>query len=147
MKMIEVLNMMVKGEIKEGTKLKIGYKIYDYINDYTESGDCSFVNKENDGTNLLEDNELITKSFLNYDVELIPPKPKKYLVKFNMRGLKESEMYLNYQTEIDYITIYTAQQSVAYKTHFTKQEMQDIKLVREFLEDMQGKFELIEVEE
>ncbi|MDZ5548239.1 hypothetical protein [Enterococcus cecorum] len=34
-----------------------------------------------------------------------------------------------------------------YQTRFTKQEMQDIQLVREFLEDMQGKFELIEVED
>ena len=34
-----------------------------------------------------------------------------------------------------------------YQTRFTKQEMQDIKLVREFLEDMEGKYELIEVED
>ncbi|WP_171336105.1 hypothetical protein [Enterococcus cecorum] len=147
MKMIEVLNMMVKGEIKEGTKLKIGYKIYDYINDYTESDDCSFVNKENDGTNLLEDNELITKSFLNYDVELIPPKPKGYLVKLNIRGWKEHFRYLNYYEKNESIEINSKRCTDFAKTHFTKDELQSIQPVREFLEDMEGKYELIEVEE
>ncbi|WP_171311938.1 hypothetical protein [Enterococcus cecorum] len=149
MKMIEVLNMMVKGEIKEGTKLKIGYKIYDYINDYTESGDCSFVNKENDGTNLLEDNELITKSFLNYDVELIPPKPKKYLVKLNIRGLKGHFRYLNYYktNDSDSIQINTKSCTELAKTHFTKSELKSIQLVCEFLDDMEGKYELVEVED
>lgn len=145
MKMIDVLNMMAEGKIKEGTKLKIGYKIYDYIKDYTESENCSFVNQEDDRAEFLEDNEFITTDFLNLDAELIPPKPKKYLVKFNMRGLKESEMYLNYQTENDYVFIDTTKQSVVHKTHFTKSELKSIKLVREFLEDMEGKYELIEV--
>ena len=148
MKMIEVLNMMVKGEIKEGTKLIIGYKIYDYINDYTDdSDDCSFVNKGNDGTNLLEDNELITKSFLNYDVELIPPKPKKYLVKLNIRGWKEHFRYLNYYEKNESIEINSKRCTDFAKTHFTKDELQSIQPIREFLEDMEGKFELIEVEE
>lgn len=147
MKMIDVLNMMAEGKIKEGTKLKIGYKIYDYIKDYTESENCSFVNQEDDRAEFLEDNEFITTDFLNLDAELIPPKPKKYLVKFNMRGLKESEMYLNYQTENDYVFIDTTKQSVVHKTHFTKSELKSIKLVREFLEDMEGKYELIGVDD
>ena len=33
------------------------------------------------------------------------------------------------------------------QTSFTKSEMKSIKTVREFLEDMQGKYELIEVDE
>lgn len=149
MKMIEVLNMMVKGEIKEGTKLKIGYKIYDYINDYTESGDCSFVNKENDGTNLLEDNELITEKFLNLESKLIPPKQKKYSIKLNIRGLNKVESYINYKvSNIDPVIILSNDQpTISWKTQFTKQEMKEIKAIKEFLEDVDGKYELVEVEE
>ncbi|MCJ0596337.1 hypothetical protein MMJ46_03265 [Enterococcus cecorum] len=147
MKMIEVFGLMAKGEIKEGTKLVIGGNVYSYIDTYTDDSGCSFVNEEGYSDTFLEDEEMITQPFLNLEVELIPPKEKKYLVKFNMRGLKESEMYLNYQTENDYIFIDTTKQSVVHKTHFTKSELQSIQLVREFLEDMEGKYQLIEVEE
>ena len=146
--MIDALNMMADGTLKEGTKLKIGYKIYDYIN--TESDDYSFVNQEDDGGRFLEDNELITTDFLNYEVELIPPKEKKYLVKLNIRGLKEHFRYLNYYyktNDSDGILIHTKSCSDLAKTNFTKSELKSIKLVREFLEDMEGKYELIEVED
>lgn len=44
MRMIEVLDLMAKGEIKEGSKLKIGGNTYSYIDTYTDdSGYCSFV--------------------------------------------------------------------------------------------------------
>ncbi len=149
MKMIDVLNMMAEGNLKEGTKLKIGYKIYNYIKDYTESENCSFVNRENDRTEFLEDNEFITTDFLNKEVELIPPKEKKYLVKLNIRGLKGHFRYLNYYktNDSDSIQINTKSCTDLAKTHFTKDELQSIQLVREFLDDMQGKFELIEVED
>lgn len=147
MKMIDVLNMMAKGEIKEGTKLKIRYKIYNYIKDYTESENCSFVNQEYDRTEFLEDNEFITTDFLNLEVELILPKEKKYLVKFNMRWWIERFSYLNYYEKTESIELNTKQSSVFCKASFTKDELQSIQPVREFLEDMEGKYELIEVEE
>lgn len=147
MKMIDVLNMMAEGKIKEGTKLKIGYKIYDYIKDYTESENCSFVNQEDDRAEFLEDNEFITTDFLNLDAELIPPKPKKYLVKFNMRGLKEKYRYLNYIKMDEFVHINDDKCVTYVKNRFTKDELQSIQPVREFLEDMEGKYELIEVEE
>lgn len=144
MKMIEVLNMMAKGEIKEGTILKFVdscNEIVSYI--YDEEMNAFYDEAQYD----LGSEGEICGPFLNKKVELITPKPKKYLVKFNMRGLKESEMYLNYQTENDYVFIHATKQSLVYKTHFTKKELQSIKPVREFLEDMQGKFELIEVDD
>lgn len=147
MKMIDVLNMTAKGEIKEGTKLVIGGNVYSYIDTYTDDSGCSFVNEEGYSDTFLEDEEKITQPFLNLEVELIPPKEKKYLVKFNMRGLKENEIYLNYQTKNDYVVLCTTKQSLVYKTKFTKDELQSIQPVREFLEDMEGKYELIEVEE
>ena len=148
MKMIEVLNMMAEGEIKEGSKLKIGGNTYSYIDTYTDDdGYCSFVNEEGYSDTFLEDEEMITQHFLNLEVEMIPPKEKKYLVKFNMRGLKENYRYLNYIESDECAHINDKRCTTIDKTHFTKSELQSIRSVREFLEDMQGKFKLIEVEE
>lgn len=148
MKMIDVFDLMAKGEIKEGSKLKIGGNTYSYIDTYTDdSGYCSFVNEEGYTDTFLEDEEMITQSFLNLDVDLIPPKEKKYLVKFNMRGLKENYRYLNYIESDECAHINDKRRTNIDKTQFTKQELKSIQPVREFLEDMQGKYELIEVEE
>ncbi|WP_420285479.1 hypothetical protein ACN08A_04350 [Enterococcus cecorum] len=149
MKMIDVLNMMAKGEIKEGSKLKIGGNTYSYIDTYTDdSGYCSFVNEEGYTDTFLEDEEMITQSFLNLDVDLIPPKEKKYLVKFNMRGLRNGREYLN----LDYdkrgderVHLDDKCETLSMQTEFTKQELQSIQPVREFLEDVEGKYELVEV--
>lgn len=127
MKMIEVLNMMAKGEIKEGSKLKIGGNTYSYIDTYTDdSGYCSFVNEEGYTDTFLEDEEMITQSFLNLDVKLIPPKEKKYLVKFNMRGLRndiDEFCYLNYIKKYEYVDVDDKTQTISHKTRFTKQEL------------------------
>ena len=147
MKMIDVLVKLASGEIKEGTKLQIGYKIYDYIKDYTESENCSFVNQEDDRAEFLEDNEFITTDFLNKEVELTQPKEKKYLVKFNMRGWREHFRYLNYYGKNEIIEINSKRCTAFAKTQFTKDELQSIQPVREFLEDMQGKYEFIEVKD
>ena len=147
MKMIEVLNMMAEGEIKEGSKLKIGGNTYSYIDTYTSDSGCSFVNEEGYSDTFLEEEEMITQPFLNLEVEFIPPKEKKYLVKFNMRWLDKGFVYLNYTKSRNCVIIHGKVDCVTYKTHFTKSELQSIQPVREFLEDMQGKFELIEVEE
>ena len=143
MKMIEVLQKVANGEIKDQTTLEI----YDNTGDiYTYTFDEKFKAFYDECDDELGGDFEISNKFLNYEVELIPPKEKKYFVKFNMRGLQENEMYLNYQTENDYVFIYTTQQSLVYKTHFAKSELQSIRSVREFLEDMQGKYELIEVD-
>lgn len=150
MKMIDVLNMMAEGEIKEGTKLVIGGNVYSYIDTYTDDSGCSFVNEEGYSDTFLEEEEMITQPFLNLEVELIPPKEKKYLVKFNMRWLRSDigeTRYLNYVKKYEYVHISGKTQTLYNKTQFTKQELQSIQPVREFLEDMEGKFELIEVEE
>ena len=147
MKMIDVFDLMAKGEIKEGTKLVIGGNVYSYIDTYTSDSGCSFVNEEGYTDTFLEDEEMITQSFLNLDVELIPPKEKKYLVKFNMRGLMNGREYLNYIKKYECVNVANKKQTLSNKTQFTEQELQSIQPVREFLEDMEGKYELIEVEE
>ena len=145
MKMIDVLILMAEGDIKVNTKLII----------YDDSGGRSFLYSEKDHrffnkySNRLEDFR-IDKHFLNLEVDLIPPKEEKYLVKFNMRGLRNGREYLN----LDYdkrgderVHLNSKCETLSRQTEFTKQELQSIQPVREFLEDMQGKYTLIEVEE
>ena len=147
MKMIEVFDLMAKGEIKEGTKLVIGGNVYSYIDTYTDDSGCSFVNEEGYSDTFLEEEEMITQPFLNLEVELIPPKEKKYLVKLTIKGINDEHTYLNRNRQKNVIFLSDSFEGQYSQTKFTKQEMQDIQLIREFLEDMQGKFKLIEVED
>lgn len=145
MKMIEVLIKLANGEIKDQTTLKI----YDphALHTYTFEGKYNSFYSNTKYRRELGGYFKISGDFLNYEVELIPPKPKKYLVKLNIRGLLEHFAYLNYCENSGRVNLHDKDDYGIYKTQFTKQEMQDIQLVREFLEDMQGKYELIEVED
>ncbi|WP_347943728.1 hypothetical protein V4S36_11390 [Enterococcus cecorum] len=144
MKMIDVLNMVAKGEIKDKTILDV----YDHTGDiYTYTFDEEFKAFYDEYDNEMAGDFEISNKFLNYEVDLIPPKEKKYLVKFNMRWWIERFSYLNYYEKNESIELNTKQSSVFCKASFTKDELQSIQPVREFLEDMEGKYELIEVEE
>ena len=145
MKMIEVLQKVANGEIKDQTTLKI----YDHhvLHTYTFEGKYNSFYSNTKYRRELGGYFKISGDFLNYEVELIPPKEKKYLVKFNMRGLDNECKYLNYSSSRKSVILNIKISNRAFQTHFTKSELQSIQLVREFLEDMQGKFELIEVEE
>ena len=146
MKMIEVLNMMAKGEIKD----KMILDVYDHTGDiYTYTFDEEFKAFYDEYDNEMAGDFEISNKFLNYEVELIPPKEKKYLVKLHIKGLLNIRNYLNYYNDgiKQWIELGNNLVQGFYQTRFTKQEMQDIQLVREFLEDMEGKYELIEVEE
>lgn len=139
--MIDVLNKLSKGEIKAQTELFV-YDHIEFIGIYTFDGKA-FYNEHDEE---IGSNFLISAMFLNYTVELIPPKEKEYLVKFNMRGWIDRFRYLNYYEKNESIEMNTKSCNEFAKTHFTKSELQSIQLVREFLEDMEGKYELIEVE-
>ena len=144
MKMIDVLNMVAKGEIKD----KMILDVYDHTGDiYTYTFDEEFKAFYDEYDNEMAGDFEISNKFLNYEVDLIPPKEKKYLVKFNMRWWIERFSYLNYYEKNESIELNTKQSSVFCKASFTKDELQSIQPVREFLEDMEGKYELIEVEE
>ena len=94
--MIEVLNMMAEGTLKEGTMLEFVdscNEIVSYI--YDEEMNAFYDEAQYD----LGSEGEICGPFLNKKVELIPPKEKKYLVKFNMRGWKECFRYLNYYVD------------------------------------------------
>ena len=141
MRIIEVFNLMAERKIEEGTKLIVsgGFEEFEY--EYKKRH-LNFVDEDLDD---LDERFNIDENFLNREVELIPPKEKKYLVKLNMRGLREDFAYLNYTKSRNCVVIHGKVDCATYKTHFTKDELQSIQPVREFLEDMEGKFELVEV--
>lgn len=143
MKMIEVFDLMAKKEIKHETLLIVYSESVGYVYKY----DKLYRTFLNDDSKRMEEDFVFGDDFLNFDVKLIPPKEKKYLVKFNMRGLDNECKYLNYSSSRKSVILNIKISNRAFQTHFTKSELQSIQLVREFLEDMQGKFELIEVEE
>lgn len=143
MKLIDVFVKQANKEIKDGTILKVpdeglfGKKSafeFEFYEGY-------FYHEEG---LTLEDIYSLDANFLNYEVELIPPK-ERYLIKVNVRGLIGSYGYLNYSKEKGGVVLSTEINSCDYKTHFTQEEMQSIKSVREFLEDMEHRHELIEV--
>lgn len=142
MKMIEVLIKLANGEIEDKSTLLVEneqgetFKYVYYERYHVFRGKCCST---------LEDDFGIDKDSLNFEVELIPPKPKEYLVKLNVQGLYEGFAYLNYFR--NQVRIHDEFDNEIYKTHFTKDELQSIQPVKEFLDDMQGKYELIEVEE
>ena len=146
MKMIEVLQKVANDEIKDQTILDV----YDHTGDiYTYTFDEEFKAFYDEYDNEMAGDFEISNKFLNYEVELIPPKEKKYLVKLHIKGLLNIRNYLNYYNDgiKQWIELGNNLVQGFYQTRFTKQEMQSIQLVREFLEDMEGKYELIEVEE
>ncbi|CAI3252810.1 hypothetical protein CIRMBP1284_01832 [Enterococcus cecorum] len=134
MKLIEVLQKVANGEIEKGTKFILGDNLYIFNRDRFRAGNF-----------YLDGRIFLNARDLNREVDLIPPKEKKYLVKFNMRWWIERFSYLNYYEKNESIELNTKQSSVFCKASFTKDELQSIQPVREFLEDMEGKYELIEV--
>lgn len=136
MKLIEVLQKLANGEIEKGTKLWLEECSFNF-----DGG--RFTNEQRPFSNSL----FLSTRFLNEKVELFEPKPRKYLIKLNVRWLYPPLNYVNYYNSgiKQLIEFRTASESAHFQTHFTEKELQSIKLLREFLEDMQGKYELIEV--
>lgn len=143
MKMIEVLMKQANKEIGHGTILRI---LDEKLFGKRTTFEFKFIedNFYHEEGLTLEDLYSFDANFLNSEVELIPQEEKKYLIKVNVRGLATSCEYLNYLKPVKGIVLSGRSQSNGYKTRFTKKEMQDIKQVREFLEDMEGKYQLIE---
>ena len=142
--MIDVFIRLANDEIKDQTILDV----YDHTGDiYTYTFDEEFKAFYDEYDNEMAGDFEISNKFLNYEVELITPKEKKYLVEINLRGLMNGREYLNYIKKYECVNIANKKQTLSNKTQFTEQELQSIQPVKEFLEDMKGKFELIEVED
>ncbi|WP_171379267.1 hypothetical protein [Enterococcus cecorum] len=138
MKIIEILQKVANGEIEKGTKLWLEECSFNFDGD-------RFTNEQHPFGNSI----FLSTRFLNKEVELIEPKPKKYMIKLNVRGLYPQHNYVNYYNSgiKQWIEFRTKSESAHYQTEFTEDELQYIKPVKEFLDDMQGKYKLVEVTE
>ena len=125
MKMIEVFDLMAKGEIKEGTKLKIYYNSSIYTYKYREIYKL-FLDDDDEYRRLEQDFEF-DEVFLNFVVDLIPPKPKKYYLRLDE---DDSFSYIN-------MTMYAAYEAATKdeifgynKTKFTQEEIDNDVLLK-----------------
>lgn len=144
-KLIDVFVKQANKEIKEGTILRVPDE---GLFGKKSAFEFEFYEGSFYGEEMLSVEELypLDEDFLNSEVELIlkEEEEKEYLIKVNVRGLATSCEYLNYLKPVKGIVLSGRSQCYGYKTRFTKKEMQDIKQVREFLQDMEGKYQLIE---
>lgn len=142
-KLIDVFVKQANKEIREGTILRV---LDEGLFGKRTTFEFKFIedNFYHEKGLTLEDLYSFDTDFLNSEVELIPQEEKEYLIKVNVRGLPVSCEYLNYLKPVKGVVLSGRSQNNNYKTRFTKKEMQDIKQVREFLEDMEGKYQLIE---
>lgn len=115
MKMIEVFDLMAKKEIKHETQLIIHY----------DSVCCSFRYHKlyqtflNDNYERMEEEFVFGCDFLNFEVELIPPKPKKYYLRLDK---DDNCSYINKNVYFSYEVANKSEHN-NYKTKFTQEEI------------------------
>lgn len=146
MKMINVFKLMADNAIKDKTEIVIYYDSEAYVYKYHKLYQ-TFLNED---SQRMEEEFVFGVDFLNFEVDLIPPKERKYWIKFNMRGLRNGREYLNLDYDkrgCECVHLNSKYETSSIQTRFTKSELESIKAVREFLQDMNGKYELVEEEE
>ena len=125
MKMIEVFDLMAKKEIKHETQLIIHY----------DSVCCSFRYHKlyqtflNDNYERMEEEFVFGCDFLNFEVELIPPKPKKY----QLRLYEDDD--LSYVTRSSYDSDFNydfgdENEIMEFKTKFTQEQIDNDKFLK-----------------
>lgn len=118
MKMIELLIKLANGEIKDGSILKI-------VNEYDELYRYEYHNLyrgfKNEVGDRIEEHFFLDKDFLNFEVELRPPKPKKYYLRLD--GDDELS-YINLNKYASY-EIAGKNEYIGYKTKFAQEEIDE----------------------
>lgn len=110
MKMIDVLNKLAKGEIKDKTVLNV----YDH-NSYTFDGKAFYDERGKE----IGSDFIISSMFLNYTVELIEPEPKKYYLRLDK---DDNCSYINKNVYFSYEVANKSEHN-NYKTKFTQEEI------------------------
>lgn len=131
MKMIEVLSLMAKGKIEKDTKLIVsdGFGEYEYKYKYRKGYRAFYNNFDKIPKMRIDDEFRLDEDFLNLEVKLIPPKPKKYQLKL----YKEDD--LSYVTRSSYDSDFNYDLSdeteiMEFKTKFTQEEIDNDKLLK-----------------
>lgn len=138
MKMIEVLIKLANDEIKDGTELEV-HDLMGHITKYTFYGKLKeFHNERFDGMDRWFS---INNSFLNLEVELIPPKPKKYYLRLDK---DDNCSYINKNVYFSYEVANKSEHN-NYKTKFTQEEI-DGSIFLKFIEQHGIKEEVVENE-
>lgn len=126
MKIIEVFIKLVNDKIKDQTILKI----YDHTGDlhrYTFDGKFKAFYDESDDE--LGGDFEISNKFLNYEAELIEPKPKKYYLRLDK---DDNFSYINKNVYFSY-EVANKSKHTNYKTKFTQEEI-DGSMLLKFIE-------------
>lgn len=123
MKMIEVFIKLANDEIKDQTILKA----YDHTGVmYTYTFDEKFKAFYDECDDELGGDFEISNKFLNYEVELIPPKPKKYYLRLD----EDDEFsYINKNVYFSY-EVANKSEHTNYKTKFTQEEIDESMLLK-----------------
>ena len=125
MKMIEVLQLISEGKIKDQTTLKI-YDHADTLYTYTFEGKYNSFYSNTKYRRELGGYFKISGDFLNYEVELIEPKPKKYYLRLDE---DDSLSYINENVRFSY-GLTNKIECNEYKTKFTQEEIDGSMLLK-----------------
>ena len=148
MKMIDVLNLMAEGKIEKSTKLIVSTDLNDYEYRYSK-GYHTFFDKH---LNIIEDDFLLDKDFLNLEAKLIPPKEQKYRIKLphlefyvgfakNKNNEKEIFPYIKDNPTHEALIQVGIEKGLEFKTGFTEkdfeenEELQPYKPFKELVKD------------
>ena len=129
MKIIEVFQKLANGEIKEGTKLILNDDLHFIFNGRVFESDLY----------LLENCMFLKEEDLNQEVELIPPKPKKYYLRLDK---DDNCSYINKNVYFSYEVANKSEHN-NYKTKFTQEEI-DGSIFLKFIEQYGVKEEVEE---
>lgn len=123
MKMIDVLAKLARDEIKDGTELEVHDSIGSTLK-YTFYGKLKVFRDERfDGMDRWFS---IDNSFLNLEVDLIPPKPKKFYLRLDE---DDKFSYINKNVYFSY-EVANKSEHTNYKTNFTQEEIDESMLLK-----------------
>ena len=140
MKMIEVLQLISEGKIKDKTTLEI-YDPIDKLYTYTFNGKFKAFYSNTKYSEELSCYFKLNDMFLNFEVELIPPKPKKYYLRLDK---DDNCSYINKNVYFSYEVANKSERN-NYKTKFTQEEI-DGSMFLKFIEQHGIKEEVAENE-
>lgn len=125
-KIIDVLIKLANGEIKDQTTLKIHDPVNTlYTYTFNEKYKSFYSNTEY--SRELGNYFKINDNFLNREVELIPPKPKKYYLRLDENN---NLSYINYNKEEYYFMIASEYETPKSQSKFTQEEIDNDVLLK-----------------
>lgn len=139
MKMIDVLSLMAKGEIEEGTKLIV----FDYFEEFEYKHRKKYRSFVDEDLEELDERFNIDENFLNREVSLEQPKEYKYRIKLphsefyvclikTKDNEKEIMPYIKDSPIIEALIQGATGKSLKFQTEFTEQDFEEIKELKPY---------------